>query len=63
LKWFEVDPEEWEKPEEEMIMKDENEIVKHPIRRALINERLTHAFEAERYSTLLIFKEYCKVFL
>ncbi|CAD8131411.1 unnamed protein product [Paramecium pentaurelia] len=48
LKWFEVDPEEWEKPEEEMIMKDENEIVKHPIRRALINERLTHAFEAER---------------
>lgn len=44
-------------------MKDENDIVKHPIKRALVNERLTHAFEAERYPYLLIFKEYCKVFL
>ena len=45
-----------------MIMKDENQINKHPIRKALINERLTHAFEAERYSILLIFKDIIKYF-
>lgn len=33
-----------------MIMKGENDIIKHPIKKALINERITHAFEAERYT-------------
>lgn len=29
-------------------MKDESELNKHPVKKALINERITHAFEAER---------------
>lgn len=48
IKWYEVQPEEWEQPEEQMIMKDDSEIKKHICKKGLINERLTHAFEAER---------------
>jgi hypothetical protein len=39
-----------------MIMKDDSEIKKHICKKGLINERLTHAFEAERFTIKFIFR-------
>ena len=43
-------------------MKDDSEIKKHICRKGLINERLTHAFEAEKF-IFLDFLGFYKTFL